>query len=220
MLVREIVAHLFRTIALCVGLGALMVGIFLGCFWLNTPWWLLVMLLVCVIVATIWGTARWHAYWAPMAKQAARIPWARSEGTPMETVVEIAIVQAGVHSRTETFRVSIYELERGPAGKANRRRKRIKRVMIGDAVEFLGVYGRRLWFYVYDRFHARRDGLVCLDVQTGEWLYHRSRAEMELVDRGERRRGTIEVEERGQRREIDLSSEPLDDHARRAETSE
>ena len=62
-------------------------------------------------------------------RQAARIPWTSRDGMEMETVVEIAMVQAGASSRTETWRVSIYE--------QNPRRRR-KRVMIGDSAEFLG----------------------------------------------------------------------------------
>ncbi len=216
MPVREIIVHVLRTIVMCVGLGAVMLALVVGCILLKTPWWLPLVLVILLSLAIVWGTARWHAYWAPISKQAARIPWERADGTPMETVVEIAIVQAGA-SRTETFRVSIYELEPGLGGKTNRRRKRVKRVMVGDSAELLGIYDRRLWFYIYDRFHARRDGLTCLDVQTGTWLYHRPRTEVEFVDRVKNRRAVIEVEERGRRREIDLTSEPLDKEPARRE---
>jgi hypothetical protein len=76
----------------------------------------------------------------------------------METVVEIAIVQSGAAIRTETYRVSVYE---------HQSRKRVKRVIIGDDANFLGAFGSGLWFYIYDRFYARRDGLVCIDMYRG-----------------------------------------------------
>lgn len=207
---RDIFVHVLRTIVMSVVLGALMMAIIMGCLLLETPAWLPLVLLMTFVVAIVWGTARWHAYWAPIAKQAARIPWERSDGTPMETVVEIAIVHAAGSSPTETYRVSIYELKPGHGGKPFRRGKRVKRVLISDSAEWLGLHGGRLWFYIYDRFHSRRDGLTCLDVQTGAWLYHRPRAEVEFVDYVRKRRGVIEVEERDRRREIDLASEPLD----------
>jgi len=96
-------------------------------------------LLAVAVAAVIVGTARWHPYWAPIAKQAARMPWQRADGEQMEMVVEIAIVQSGDATRTETYRVSIYE---------HQSKKRLKRVIIGADVNFLGAFGSRLWFYI------------------------------------------------------------------------
>src|SRR5690606_26234630 len=131
-----------------------------------------------------YGTARWHPYWAPIAKRVARIPWRRDDGAAMETLVERAIVQAGMHTRGEYFRVSIYQCEG---------HRRIARRVLGDEVDFLGAYESGIWFYIRNRFYARRDGLVCVDTQSGEWAYHQSKAMVEAIEKVERMPGVFDA---------------------------
>ena len=197
---RDLFIHLLRTVVLCVLLAVFFLALVTASVLWGLSFPILAGLLAVAVAAVIVGTAHWHPYWAPIAKQAARIPWQRSNGVQMETVVEIAIVQSGALTRTEIYRVSIYE---------HQSKKRLKRVMIGDDANFLGAFRSKLWFYIYDRFYARRDGLVCLHMYTGEWLYHKPQSELEFVRRVGKRQGVIEVLHRGVKKQIDLSTEPM-----------
>lgn len=125
-----------------------------------------------VIGFYIYWSGPLHAYWAPVSKRMTALKWTSTEGVKMETVVEKAIVQAGSYVRSETLRVSIYECESG---------KRHGRKLIGDDATFLGRHGIGIWFHIADRYHARRDGLVCMDIQTGKWLYHVPKSEIESI---------------------------------------
>ncbi len=193
---RDIFVHIIRTFVLVAVLTAILWGLFYACFFFRLPIPIVVGVIVLYMAAIVFGTARWHAYWAPIAKQVARIPWQRDDGVAMETIIEVAIVHRG--PAWGTYRASIYQQEP---------RKRLKRIMIGDEVKFLGMHGARLWFYLADKFHARRDGLVAMNPQTGEWVYHVPQAELEFVDRVANRRGVIDVLHRGAAKRIDLNDE-------------
>jgi len=192
---RAVFAHVLRTILLVfVGAGVFL-GIIVGGILLRAPVALIFGLLALAIFALIYGTARWHAYWAPICKRAAQFAWDRDDGMKMKTIVEIAIVRGGLHTRTGTYRVSIYELP----GKRLR-----KRVMIGESVHFFRVFEPGIWFYIYDSFHARRDGLVCVDKKTGAWLYHEPQSVVQLVDDADHRSGVIEIVRNGVLEHFDL----------------
>jgi len=122
----------------------------------------------------VYWSARWHAYWAPISKPVITKKWTDSADHRMETVVENAIVQAGEYVRSSTLRVSIYNRTTG---------RRLARTVVGETAEFLGLHGIGMWFYIPDRFHARIDGLVCLDPQTGRWIYHVPKSEIRGVNR-------------------------------------
>jgi len=145
-----------------------------------------------------WSGPR-HAHWAPVSKRVAALKWTSAEGARMETVVEKAVVQAGPHVRSETLRVSIYECDS---------RRRHERKVIGDDATFLGRHGIGIWFHIADRYHARRDGLVCMDVETGRWLYHAPKSEIPHLS-PTRSKGiySIEDEEENETGTIDLNSE-------------
>ncbi|MFG0290414.1 MAG: hypothetical protein ACF8CQ_19705 [Rhodopirellula sp. JB044] len=146
----------------------------------------------------IYGSARWHAYWAPVAKKVMSQPWTSSTGEAMETVVENAVVQLNAFSQSHTLRVSIYRRDDG---------RRVQRTMIGDDATFLGVHGIGLWFYIEDRFYARISGLVCVDRETGDFIYHVPRSEIAAVEKG-RKRGQIFAEDReGNTTEMQLADE-------------
>lgn len=198
----EILKHFLRTL-LIVFVGAilfygfiyLMISLKVNMYFtLATP--------VCAGLAYAYFSARWHPYWAPICKQAMRLPWTREDGTAMETCVEIAIFAAG-KSNTRVYRASIYE---------SVTRKRIHRVLIGDAVTVLGHFEHGVWFYIHDRFYPRIDGLVCLDVPTCKWRFHQPKSVIEL-DEDESlksRRGFVNVIWNGIATQIDLRTFPSD----------
>lgn len=165
----EILKHLVRTLIHIAALLAICGFIFLVTLKLGLPHYVKFFGVMAVILAYVIWSGRMHAYWAPISKRVNAFKWKTVDGRKMETVVEKAIVQAGGYIRTETLRVSIYELESG---------RRIARIMIGDDATYLGRHGIGIWFHIADRYHARRDGLVCLDVKTGKWLHHVPRSEI------------------------------------------
>ncbi len=195
----EVFAHIVRTIVMTGLMAALFIGAFLAMIYLKIPVYWMFAVITCLVVAVVYGTARWHPYWAPMAKRVARIPWDRDDGTKMETLIEMAIVQAGLYTRTETYRISIGECKS---------RKRTKRRLIGENATYLGAFDSGIWFYIHDRFYARRDGLVCVGLRSGDWRYHQPKSVIEFVDQAGKRPGLIDVIWNGVPKQLDLRNNP------------
>jgi hypothetical protein len=191
---REIVIHVLRTIALCLGGAALLYAAIYGMIYLRFSPYLLFGVLFGGIGAWIYFSARWHPYWAPIAKDVLRKPWVRDDGVKMVTVVEVAIIQAS-YVRLEVYRVSIYE-QQGM--------RRVKRRLVGDDATFLGLIHDGLWFYIDDRFYGRKDGLVCVDMRTGDWVYHQPKSKVQLVEAIPGKTGTIDVVWEGERKRVEL----------------
>src|SRR5690606_41867097 len=97
------------------------------------------------------------------------------------------------------YRISIYECGSG---------KRTQRRLIGDSVTYLGIFDSGIWFYIHDRFYARRDGLVCVDVKSCDWLYHQPPSVIEFVDKVDGRPGVIDVVWNGVPTKLDLRVHP------------
>ncbi len=192
--VRDVIQHIIRTLLLVGATAALCALVILvTIYWKWSPY-VMFAALMAIIVAVVYGTARWHPYWAPIVKQVARIPWQHTNGTAMVTIVEKALVHAG--STQETYRVSIYAL---PGHHL------VRRQLIGDlSTQWLGVWETGLWFYIGDRFYARRDGIVCLDLQTAAWRYHLSKSEATWEDQDDDQRHLIEVIRAGRSEILDL----------------
>jgi hypothetical protein len=195
-----ILKHLLRTLIIIV------VGVIgLWCFlWTSIKFgvnpYVVVFTPVVMGLAFAYFSARWHPYWAPISKQAMRLPWTREDGTAMETCVEIAIFAAG-YTNKSVYRVSIYE---------SLTRKRTHRRLIGDGVTTLGRFEPGVWFYIHDRFYPRIDGLVCLDVQTCEWRFHQPKSVIELDEDESLKcpRGFVNVIWNGTATQLDLRKIP------------
>ncbi|MEM1227873.1 MAG: hypothetical protein AAGJ40_19455 [Planctomycetota bacterium] len=194
----DYLTHFFRTLIQIGLVAAAMGGIVVGTILLGLPPVLIPVGMVVLIGGYIYGSARWHAHWAPHAKRVAARRWTTDAGEEMETVIEKAIVQAGASTRSETLRVSIYVLSTG---------RRAARRLIGDDAEFLGFHGIGLWFHIADRFHARRDGLVCVDLHTGRWIYHQPKSEIPELTRT-KTKGVYQIEDdEGTHHEINLNEQ-------------
>ena len=124
------------------------------------------------IFAFTYHSGRWFAYRTPHAKDLHRFRWTSNDGDKMESCVENAAVFSG-HIETTIIRVSIYN---------RTRKKRAKRRLIGDNAEYLRKKGEGFWFLIHDRFHARKDGLVCVDRKTGEVLFHQPKKQIDMDD--------------------------------------
>lgn len=168
----EILKHFGRTLLHMAGIALAIFVIVIVTVKLGLSPYVMMVGIALVIGFYIYWSGPLHAYWAPVSKRMTALKWTSTEGVKMETVVEKAIVQAGSYVRSETLRVSIYECESG---------KRHGRKLIGDDATFLGRHGIGIWFHIADRYHARRDGLVCMDIQTGKWLYHVPKSEIESI---------------------------------------
>ena len=179
-----LLTHLFRTVLMVLSLTVIFIALLVGAILLRVPPVAILIGVAVLFGVFVIGSARWHAYWAPMAKTMACFKWQNSVHENMETVVENAIVQVGMSGQASTLRVSIYNRTTG---------KRLCRRLIGDDATYLGLHGCGLWFFIHDRFHARKDGLVCVDRATASWLYHRPQAELRYVSEA-RQHGTILVE--------------------------
>lgn len=194
---KEIFQHLLRTLLLiAASLAAISASVGIAT-WIGVrnPY-VYMAILVFWAWAIIYGTARWHPYWAPVSKRASRIPWTRDDSVKMETLIEYAIVQAGM-SAHQYLRVSIRECETG---------KLFRRRVIGDEVTLLGKFGNGIWCYIHDKFYARRDGLVCLDLRSCEWTYHEPQSQVELPDDAHPRKGILQIERDGVLTEVDLNT--------------
>ncbi|MEM0968167.1 MAG: hypothetical protein AAGJ31_02345 [Verrucomicrobiota bacterium] len=169
----ELLKQLGRTILQMIVLGAtIFLFIYLSSL-IKLPASVIVIGVIAITGAYIYFSARWHAYWAPISKTVHKQKWKGPTGEAMETVVENAIVQAGSYVRAETLRVSIYDRQN---------KRRVARIMVGDDARFLGSPGMGFWFYIADKFHARLDGLVCLDIRKGTWIYHKPKSEISEVE--------------------------------------
>ncbi len=169
-------------------------GIFFSMFFFEINAYVIVATPMVLMFAFVYFSARWHPYWAPICKQAMRIPWEREDGTAMETCIEIAIFAAG-YSNAAVYRASIYE---------SLTRKRTERRLIGDSVRMLGRFGPGVWFYIDDRFYPRLDGLVCMDIRTCEWLFHQPKAALELDESFKNHQGILNVIWNGNATQVDL----------------
>lgn len=196
----EILKHILRTLVIVVVGTILFIGIFLAMLFLGVHAYVILATLFVLGSAFVYFSARWHPYWAPISKQAMRLPWTREDGTAMETCVEIAIFAAG-YTNTSVYRVSIYE---------SLTRKRTHRRLIGDGVTMLGRFEPGVWFYIHDRFYPRIDGLVCLDVQTCEWRFHQPKSVIELDEDESLKcpRGFVNVIWNGTATQLDLRKIP------------
>lgn len=192
----EIVKHLLRTLIHIAVLAIVFGGIIVLTIKLRLPMMIIPVGVVVLLGGYIYWSARWHAYWAPVSKKVMGKKWNLATGEAMETVVENAIIQAGGSVQTVTLRLSIYNLETG---------RRVFRRCIGDDVVFLGVHGMGIWFFIEDRFHARRDGLVCVDVQTGEWIYHVPKSEIRSIEKGKKNGQVFAEMADGEVRELPLA---------------
>lgn len=195
----EILKHFGRTLLHMAGIALAIFVIVIVTVKLGLSPYVIMVGIVLVIGMYIYWSGPLHAYWAPVSKRMAALKWNSIDGVKMETVVEKAIVQAGAHVRSETLRVSIYECESG---------RRHERKLIGDDATFLGQHGIGIWFHIADRFHARRDGLVCMEIETGKWLYHVPKSEIEHLS-PTKSKGiySIEDDEENELRVIDLAKE-------------
>ena len=176
--------HFLRTILLVVfaliGIAVLLtVVIGLG---ITRNVYVILAIVAFYMIALVYYTATWHVYWAPTAIQKHRTTWTADDGTPMETVVENAVLNLDEYGSTAgCMRVSVNQCESG---------KCVKRLVIGDDVEFLGVFGDYIWFYIHSRFYAKRDGLVSLDRKTCQWAYHEPRKSVEIEEESRHRNGS------------------------------
>ncbi|MEM9479060.1 MAG: hypothetical protein AAGA58_05280 [Verrucomicrobiota bacterium] len=193
----EIAKHLLRTFLIIALLAGVMV---------TLPFILPVQIAFPLIFVMLFGfiilSPRWHAHWAPVAKRVASCSWENDRGEKMESVVENAQIQVGMGNPASVLRVSIYN---------RTSRRRLRRVLIGDNASFVGRQGLGFWFFIYDRFHARRDGLVCVNEKTGDFAWHLPRKKAEWT--GERSRGgsmVMENPETEESFEINLASPPND----------
>ncbi len=194
----EIIKHLLRTLVIIVVGVLLFYGLFFAMFFLRVNPYVIVFTPMVLLFAFVYFSARWHPYWAPISKQAMRLPWSQDDGMPMETCIEIAIFAAG-YSNKSVYRASIYECLT---------RKRTKRILIGDGVTMLGRFTPVVWFYIHDRFYPRLDGLVCLDVRTCKWIFHRPKSVIELDESVNSRREILNVIWNGTATQIDLREIP------------
>lgn len=191
---REIVVHLVRTLALCLGGAALLYATIYATIYFRLSPYLMFALIFGGIAAWVYFSARWHPYWAPIAKPVHRKRWVREDGAKMLTVVEVSIVETQA-ARLETYRISIYK-QPGMW--------RIRRRVLGDDVVFLGRIREGLWFYIHDPFYARKDGLVCVDARSGDWIYHQPQSKVQFVESIQGQTGTIEVIWAGTPKRLDL----------------
>jgi hypothetical protein len=163
---REILIHILRTLALVGALASACIVI----LFLLPPVIALPAMLVGIALF-IFYTGRLHAHWAPIADTIARFRWADEQGYEFETVVERAKIDAATLGgasavKSRVLRLSLYST-------ANAKRKR--RVLIGDDATYLGRHGERLWFFIRDRYHSGRDGLVGHDLRELGVSFHISR---------------------------------------------
>ena len=200
---REIVVHLLRTVALCLGGAALLYATIYASIYFRLSPYLMFAIIFGGIAAWVYFSAGWHPYWAPIAKPVHRTPWVREDGAKMLTVVEVSVMETKSF-RLETYRVSIYK----QPGKW-----RVRRRVIGDDVVFLGSIREGLWFYIQDPFYARKDGLVCVDARSGDWIYHQPKSKVEFVKSSKDQAGTIDVIWDGTRKRLQLHELELDRHA-------
>jgi len=124
------------------------------------------------LIAFVYHSARVFPYLTPYADDKSRYRWTTSDGDRMESCVEDAIVETPT-TVSRTLRVSIYN---------RTKRKRLKRLMIGDDARYFGDREGGFWFLIRDRFHARKDGLLCVDRMTGEILFHLPKKQLEMDD--------------------------------------
>ncbi|SMP73142.1 hypothetical protein SAMN06265222_11632 [Neorhodopirellula lusitana] len=167
----EIFKHLLRTLALMAGLGAVWGILFVAMLYTGLVKTALTMMMLSTL-AFIYFSARWHAYWAPIADTVNKYRWIDSHGEQMETLVENAVMQVG-SGTSKTLRVSFYNRTTG---------KRLRRIMIGDSSTFCGARKSGLWFFIHDRSHARKDGIVCIDRKTGDCLFYQPKKQLDMDD--------------------------------------
>lgn len=187
--------HLARTVVLVLVLAFVFLALVAGAIVLRLNPILLVSGLVVLVIGVVYGTARWHPWWAPLAKSIRKIRWENSQGLSMETVVEVAQVQAG-SAVQEVWRLSIYE---------SVSRRRVHRQLVGDRVDYLGVHGPGIWFFLSSRFYSGRDGLICLDSTNGKLLYHWPKRIVQRVEENDETPGLVELLWNGAAVHFDLS---------------
>lgn len=182
---------------------ALAVGMFLIMYImikLALPAWTVLAAIGLFFGLYIWYSARWHAYWAPVSVPVQSFKWKSDSGDFMESVIEKAQVHAASSTasvvKSETLRISIYN---------RTARKRLKRIMIGDDADYLCTRANIFWFYIRDRFHARLDGLVGYDRQSGELVFHQPKQQVTYLSKGSRP-GVLEVECGGVQQQLDLAA--------------
>ncbi len=146
-------------------------------FALFPSYWPLLLSTV-LLIGIVFGSAKWHAYFAPIAKTIKVFSW-QDAGSEMETVLEVAQVHAATYGgassiRQETWRISIYDRTRG---------KRKRRIMIGDSVKYLGDIGGYYWFFIEDRFYCPVSGLTAFDRQHADIAFNRPPSEGEFLGR-------------------------------------
>lgn len=202
----EYAGHLLRTLGLVLALAG---GAVLA-FWLLPPLVAGGITLAGLVLVVVY-TGRLQAHWTPVSDRVARFSWKDAQGIPHETVVELARLESPTFGglstvRSRILRVSAYRIQ----GK----RRRVKRVLVGDDAEWLGEHGGRLWFLVRSRYHSGRKGLVAHDRQTLAVAAHHPGEGVEPEEPQGRKRGrtppgtgtTVELDTREGRVTVDLRS--------------
>lgn len=156
------IASIVRTFVTVCLFALILGGAFVVMIQWRVPIYVHALVLTGLLSLGIYGVSRYAPMWAPIVRPIAHSPWSRSDGTRMETVVEIAAMHSD-ESVHECYRVSIYETDR---------RRRVRCQLIGDQVDYLGVFESGVWFLIHNGFYARKTGLVCLDIRTLKWVYH------------------------------------------------
>ena len=166
-----ILVHFLRTVLVV----ATIVGLtFLLAFWAP-------ILLLPYAVLLLWFFfyyAKWSAYYAPIAKEFKKRNWTSEEGHEMESILEKAQMHTPILGgtsviRQEIWRFSVYD---------RIRKRRTRRVMIGDDAIYFGQPGGYNWFYVDGRYYCKVSGLVAFDRETGEIKFNRPKKEMTFSD--------------------------------------
>ena len=194
----EIAKHLIRVSAIVCMTAVFLGAVVMAMIYFHFPIVLMLFVLIGLIVPVVYFYSLWAPAWAPVSKPIARSRWQREDGTDMDTVVELAQL-ALEDSSFECYRVSMYE---------STRFKRRKCQVIGDHVTYLGTFPSGIWFYIHNRFYARRDGLVCLCTRTFEWLYLEPKSEVLLSEELNQQSSKINVTRKGEDMRLDLATLP------------
>ena len=168
-----ILTHLLRTL--------LVVGFFVGTFFLLfylLPSIAIYLILILWLPFTYYS-AKWQAYFAPVAKPVKNRSWNSDDGHEMESILEKAQVHASIlggitSTRQQTWRISVYDRTKN---------RRIRRAMIGDNVTYFGEAGGYYWFYIEDRFQCKVSGLTAFDRETGDIKFNRPKSEATFIQR-------------------------------------
>ena len=166
-----LIKEILFTLTLCASMLAMWAVIMVVAFFFHAPRIGVGGMIIGTLVF-IYHSGRWFAYRTPHAKDLDRFRWTADDGEKMESCVENATVYSG-YIKTTIIRVSIYNRTRN---------KRAKRRLIGDDAEYLRKKGEGFWFLIHDRFHSRKDGLLCVDRKTGEIVFHRPKKQIDVDD--------------------------------------